>query len=238
VRLFIQPARRLLKGNTMFRTIAALLAAAAAIAAGSPSGTDRAVVAPSTYEVQINGENFLVDGNRQVKLESKTKPGVSYTVAIRVSPTQRVRLGAIQFDYDLPGKVEADRRGENRSARLTHELGFSVLFCDLARSLDPKAQEKALEILAKSVVTPLRDAKVQGLEVGEPHQHTFEGSAARGETIRFRDAKGLEHVNLVYVFAGRTYSATCVVEYLESDSDEVLPLIKRVLDSVRAADRG
>jgi hypothetical protein len=221
----------------MFRSIAAMLAVAAITAVEPPRRAEPAVVPPSTYEVQINGESFLVEANRQVKLESKTKPGVSYTVAIRVAPTQRVRLRTIQFDYDLPAKVEAEIRGENRSARVTHELGFSLLLCDLGRTLDSKAQENALEILAKSVVTTLRDAKVAGLKISEPHQRTFNGSPARGETIRYRDAKGFEHVYLLYVLAGSGHAATCVAEYLDHDSDDVLPLIKRILDSVRPIDR-
>jgi len=214
-----------------------MLAVAAITAVGPPRRAEPVAAAPSTYEVQINGESFLVEANRQVKLESKTKPGVSYTVAIRVAPTQCVRLNTIQFDYDLPAKVETDVRGESRSARVTHELGFSVLLCDLGRTLDSKAQEIALEILAKSVVTTLRDAKVQGLVSGEPHQRKFSGSTARGETIRYRDAKGLEHVYLAYVLAGHDHAATCVAEYLDNDSDDVLPLIKRILDSVRPIDR-
>ena len=219
----------------MFRAIAAMLLATAMTVLELPSRAEQAP--PSTYEVQINGESFLVEANRQVKLESKATPGVSYTVAIRVAPTPRVRLNTIQFDYDLPAKVEMNDRGQDRSARLTHELGFSVLLCDLGRPLDSKAQEKALEILAKSVTTTLHDAKVQGLEISEPHQRQFTGSAARGETIRYRDAKGLAHVYLLYVLAGPAHAATCVAEYVDSDSDDVLPLIKRILDSVGPIDR-
>jgi hypothetical protein len=219
----------------MLRIIAAVLAAATA--ASPPSHAEPAPVPPSTYEVQINGENFLVEANRQVKLESKAKPGVSYTVAIRLAPTQRVRLNTIQFEYDLPAKVKADAGGENRTARLTHELGFSMLFCDLGRPLDPKDQENTLQTLAKSVTTTLREARAEGLEVSKPRQHKFDESSISGETIRYRDAKGLQHVYLVYVLSGPRYAATCIVEYLDNDSDDVLPLVKRILDSVRPIDR-
>jgi hypothetical protein len=219
----------------MFRTIAAAAAALAAV--GLPTLAAPEALTPSTYEVQINGESFRVEANRQVKLESKTKPGVTYTVAVRVAPTQQVRLNTIQFDYDLPAKVETNGPSENRSARLTHELGFSVLLSDVGRSLDAKAEEKALDILAKSVIGTLREAKAAGLEVSAPHQRKFDGSAARGETIRYRDAKGLQHVHLLYVFSGPSYAATCVTEYLDNDGDDVLPLVKRILDSVRPIDR-
>ena len=219
----------------MFRIIAAVLAAAAAT--GPESRAEPSLVPPSTYEVQINGENFLVEANRQVKLESKAKPGVSYTVAIRLAPTQRVRLNTIQFEYDLPAKVKADARGENRTARLTHELGFSMLLCDLGRPLDAKDREKTLQTLAKSVATTLHEGKVEGLEVSEPRQHKLDGSSISGETIRYRDAKGLQHVYLVYVLSGPRYAATCIVEYLDNDGEDVLPLVKRILDSVRPIDR-
>ncbi len=221
----------------MLRIIAAALAAAAATAIGPPGHAEPAPVPPSTYEVQINGENFLVEANRQVKLESKAKPGVSYAVAIRLAPTQRVRLNTIQFEYDLPAKVRADAHGESRTARLTHELGFSMLFCDLGRPLDPKAQQKTLETLAQSVTTTLREAKAEGLEVSEPRQRRLDGSSIRGETIRYRDAKGLQHVYLVYVLSGPRYAATCIVEYLDHDAEDVLPLVKRILDSVGPIDR-
>lgn len=221
----------------MSRVFAAILAVTAVATVAPLPRTEPTALPPSSYEVQINGETFRVEANRQVKLESKTKPGVAYTVAIRLAPTQRVRLNSVDFDYDLPAQVKADARGENRTARLTHELGFSVLLCDLGRSLDSKAQEQTLQTLAKSVSASLREAKVKGLEVSETHQRSFDGLAARGETVRYRDAKGLEHVYLLYVLSGPTCAATCVVEYLEHDSDDVLPLIKRILDSVRPIDR-
>ena len=48
---------------------------------------------------------------------------------------------------------------------------------------------------------------------------------------------GPRHLAWCYVLIGVNYCpATCVAEYLDNDSDEVLPLIKRILDSVRAID--
>ena len=189
---------------------------------------------PVTYEVQINGESFLVEANRVVKVESKEKPGVSYNVAVRVAPTQRVRLNTIQFEYELPAKVEDNGKRENRSARLTHELGFSILLSDLGQPLEPKAQEATLKMLVDSVTAELREEKATGIDVSAPHQRTFDGSAARGVTIRYRDAKDFGHVYLLYVLTGPTFAATCVVEYLDRDSEDVLPLVKKTLDSVRA----
>jgi hypothetical protein len=190
---------------------------------------------PLTYEVQINGETFLVEANRETTLESKTKPGVRYRVALRVSPTQRVRLGGIVFDYDLPAKVELDGKRGGGSVRITHELGFSALLNDLGRTLSRKEQDETLKVLVDSVTATLRETKAEGVNVTEPHERKFAGSAARGVTIRYTDAKGLKHVYLLYVLSGPKHGATCVVEYLENDADDVLPLVRKILDSVAAA---
>jgi hypothetical protein len=217
----------------MLRTVAVLLMAAAVTARGTPGRADP----PTVYEVQINGESFLVEANRQTNLESKEKPGVRYKVAIRVAPTQRVTLKTLQFEYDLPAKVEVDGRGNVYSARLTHELGFSLLIRDLGGPLDSRGQQAALDDLMKSVVSVLRNANAKDTETSEPFQRKFANSSARGFTIRYRDAKGLGHVYLVCILNGPSYTAACVVEFLDNDSDDVLPLIKKTLDSVCPIDR-
>jgi hypothetical protein len=222
----------------MLRSLVILFVITVAVVKGPTALAEQPVaIPPVIYEVQINGESFLVEANRQTRLESKAKPGVRYEVAVRVAPTQHVSLNTVQFDYDLPAKVEIDDRGRSRSARLVHELGFSLLIRDLGRPLDSKGQDEALRELVKSVTAMLREIKAQDIDVTEPHQRTFGSSSARGITVRYRDAKRLDHVYLLYVLTGSTYSATCAVEYLENDSDDALPLIKKTLDSVRAIDR-
>ena len=196
-----------------------------------PAGTPPTL----TYEVQIDGETFRIEGNREVTLDSKTKPGVRYRVAVRIAPTQQVRLGAIQFSYDLPAKVQLDAGGATRSAQISHELGFSVLLNDLGRPLSPQQQDDALKHLVKSVTATLAEMKADNVRVTEPHRRTFAGSAAQGITIRYRDAKGFRHVYLLYVLTGPKHAATCVVEYLENDTEDVLPLVKKMLDSVQPA---
>lgn len=136
---------------------------------------------PVTYEVQINGETFRVEANRVMKVESKKTPGVAYNVAVRVAPIQRVRLNTVQFEYELPAKVEDNGKRENRSARLTHELGFSILFNDLGTPLEPQAVEGTLKLLVDSVTAELREEKAVGIEVSVPRQHKFDGSDAGGD---------------------------------------------------------
>lgn len=190
---------------------------------------------PLTYEVQINGESFFVEGDRVVKLDSKKKPDVHYTVAVRVSPTQRIRLNTVEFDYELPAKViEDSSKRENRSVRLEHELGFSILLTDLGKPNNPKAVEGTLKMLTDSVTAALRDGKARDINTSDPHERTFANASARGAAIRYRDAKNFQHVYLVYVLSGPSFSVSCVAEYVENDGEDVLPLIKKTLDSVRA----
>jgi hypothetical protein len=222
----------------MSRCTIVLLAVTALAAQARPAHPEpSASPPPMVYELQINGESFLVEGNRLTKLTSKQKPGTHYDVAVRIAPTQRVQLTTVEFDYDLPAKVELVGNSERRSARMVHELGFSLLIRDLGRPLDAQRQKEALDGLLKSVTAALREAKVADLDVGDPHERKFDGSSARGITIRYRDAKGFAHVDLLYVLTGPGFAATSVVEFVENDGDDVLPLIKKTLDSIRPITR-
>lgn len=218
----------------MLPTAAGLLIAMALLDGLQARAQTAQAVPASTYEVQINGENFEVEANRVVKLESKEKPGVVYNVAVRVAQTQRVRLGNVQFEYDLPAKVVEDGSRANRSMRLTHELGFSILLTDLGSTLDTKAEEDALKMLVESVTSALQEEKATAVDVSGTHERKFDGSSARGVTVRYRDAKDFGHVCLLYVLTGPTFAVSCVAEYVEDDGDDVLPLVKKTLDSVRA----
>ncbi len=219
----------------MLRTVAIVTLAATLLLQGlaARGGSPGPESPPVTYELQINGESFLVEANRDTTLESKRKPGVRYNVALRVSPTQRMRLNSLLFDYDLPARIEDGIRRAPRSVRIAHELGFSVLLTDLGRPLSQKEQQEALKVLVDSVTATLHDMKAEGVNVADPHERMFNGSSARGTAIRYRDAKGFGHVYLLYVLTGPKHGATCVAEYLENDSEDVLPLIKKTLDSIR-----
>jgi hypothetical protein len=222
--------------NPMLRTAAIRLLITMALTTGPEVWAQSTAAVPaSTYEVQINGESFEIEANRVVKLESKEKPGVSYQVAVRVAPTQRIRLSNAEFEYELPAKVEDDGKRGSRSIRLTHELGFSLLLSDLGPSLEPEAQKETLKMLVESVTSALGEEKAAAIDVSEPHERTFAGSAARGITIRYRDAKDFGHVCLLYVLTDPNFAVSCVVEYLDNDGEDVLPLVKKTLDSVRAS---
>jgi hypothetical protein len=185
---------------------------------------------PATYEIMINGESFLVDADHAARLESKEKPGVSYQVAVRVAPTQRIRMNHLQFTYDLPAKVETDPKKGNW-VQISTELGATMLINDLGGAMTAEGVKEELDLLVKSVSETFGDKK---LNIGKLHSQKFENTPAQGATIRYQDAQDIEHVCLVYIFASPQFTAACVVEYLEPDADDVLPIIKKTLDSIEA----
>jgi len=196
---------------------------------------------PTLYELMINGESFLVESNRLVTLESKRQPGVKYQVALRVAPVQRVRLRSCQFEYALPAKLHepissADGSAPRQSARVTHELGFDLLVNDLGGPLKPGTQAEALRILSESVKAAYQQMSVRELKAAAPHQRRFAHCQAHGVVIHYLDEQGLGHTSLVYVLGDESFAATCVVQYLDKDGDDVLPLIKKTLDSIRPLD--
>ena len=191
-------------------------------------------VPPSIYELIINGESFTVEANLAVKLQSKQKPGTSYQVALRVAPTQRLKLNSVQFQYDWLARVEDDRNPQQRSVRLTHELGYTMLITDLGGPLKPEGRDKTLKILAESVTKTYREMKPAELTVSKAHERKFAGAAGRGVAIRYRDKQELRHTCLVYVLTGPEFAASCIIQYLDDDFEEVKPLILDTLNSFRA----
>jgi hypothetical protein len=211
--------------------IAAVAASAVPAIAQRPSGDS-----PVLYELMINGESFTVEGNRLVKLQSKEKPGASYEVALRVAPTQRMKLGSVQFEYDWLCKVERTGGREQRSVRLTHERGFNMLVTDLGDTpLEAEARDEALKILVESATESLKEPAVTKLDVGKPQDKKFEGAGARGVVIRCHDGQDLGRTSLVYVLVGAKFTVSCIVQYLDNDAADVVPVIRRTLDSFRPA---
>lgn len=197
-----------------------------------PEGeSDQSVV----YELLINGESFLIEGNRVVKLRSEQNPDTEYEVAIRVAPTQRYRMPSLVFAYERPASIERDTEGGHNVVRLVHELGYTMLIHDLGGTLDEPAQKQALNILAESVAASFTEMEGRDVQVGKPHSRKFGENTGLGTMIRYRDAQDLGHTSLVYVLAGKDFSATCVIQYLDRDQDDVLPLVRKTLDSFQAA---
>lgn len=192
-------------------------------------------VAPALYDVLINGETFSVEAGRVVKLTSQKQPGVTYEVAIRVAPTQRLRVGPMQIEYDRSAKIEPIGTPQQPGVKVSHDLGFTLLLTHLGDRRDAKDQEQILTLLADSVTETYKELKAKQLDVGKPQERKFAHTTARGLTIRYRDERDYEHVCLVYLVSGDKFTSSCLAQYVAVDADDVVPLIKRMLDSLDAA---
>lgn len=207
------------------------------LAISLPAGAEDALPGlPTTYELMINGEDFVVEANRAVKLRSKTRPGVTYDIAIRVSPVQKMRLNSLRFEYGLRTRVEDNRQAQRRSAKLTHELGFTMLVTDLGEPLEAGSRDTGLQMLTESVVKSYRQrgVKDQEIEVTRLKDLQLKGAEGRGVQIRHKDGDGVEHVTLVYLLVGKTFTGSYIAQYLQADSETALPIIKQTLDSIEA----
>ena len=214
-------------------TLLVLLSAVAASqcpAAENPGSGDP----PMTYELMINGESFLVEADRQVKLESQEKPGVTYEIALRIALEQRVSLNTFRFEYDWPAKVDLDRRKAHPTARIQHELGFTMLITDLGQALDDESQARALKLLQESTLEGYQKAGMEQITVAEFPGREFGGSVGRGVMIRYLDGQRLGHTCLIYLMTGSTFTGYCVIEYFDADEANVIPRAKKTLDSIRA----
>ncbi len=189
---------------------------------------------PSTYELMINGESFLVELDRPAKLRSKDKPEVQYDVALRVAMKQRVTLNSVRFTYDWPARLADDQRPGRRQVRLRHELGYTMLLTDLGRPLLPEAEEATFKLLKDSVVQSLRESGMVELTEAGPAALRSAGAKVRGASLHYRDRQGFEQTCLVYLLAGPTFSCTCVVQYFDSDAESVKPRIQSTLESLEA----
>jgi len=195
-------------------------------------GGARVEAEPTIYELMINGESFLVEGNRAKKLESKQKPGVVYNVALRIAPTQRHKMGQVQFEYHWLCKVTDDRKKPHHSVRLRHELGFSMLITELGGALEPKVRDEVLKVQVDSVAEGLAELKVKDMKIGEPFSNKSQNNSRQGVVIHYNDEEGVAHTCVVCVLVGSDFTVSSVVEYLDENSKDVIPLVKRTLDSL------
>lgn len=201
-------------------------------AEGPAAGPTQAT--PTTYELMINGESFLLEANRLVKLQSKLHPNLTYEVAIRVSPVQYLRLNQIRLTYDLRTKVEDNRQAERRSVRLSHPQGCYMLITEIEGPLAQTDRDKALQMLTESVVQSYQQRQISDgkMELTRLENTQFSAVEARGVQIRYQDAQGIRHRSLIYLLVGKTFTCSCIIEYLDADEAQVLPIIKRTLDSI------
>jgi len=216
--------------STVFLSLVLAIASVLSSAAQTPgSGSP-----PLAYELVINGETFRVEANRQVKLESQEKPGVTYDVALRIAIEQSVRLNTFRFEYDWPARVDDDRGRLQRTARIRHELGYSMQITDLGYPLKADSEEEAFGRIRDSTLKRFQDAGMNKIAVSEYKSREFAGSLGRGAMIRYRDPQGANRTCLVYLMTGPTFAGYSTIEYLDADQDDVLPRARKTLDSIRA----
>ncbi len=184
------------------------------------------------YEIMINGESFLIRTNRAQKLESKLNPGVTYNVALRIAPTQQHKMNQVRFDYDWLCEIVDNRKPRQRTVRMTHELGFTMLITELGGVMEPETQAEVLKAQSTSVVEALGEMKVKELKVGKPLSSKSEGNNTQRVVIRYNDEEGDAHTCVVCVLVKSDFAVSIVVEYLDAGSKDVLPLIKKTLGSL------
>lgn len=217
----------------MIRSAAICLAVTASGLLGDTPDAEPPPSIPRQYELQINGESFLVEADRQTRLRSKEKPGLTYDVALRIAVQQPLELNTLRLVYDWPAQVEDDRGREQRTVKVHHKLGYTFLLTDLGQPLESKAREQALEILTQSVAQGLKQSGMQRIEPSKPYPSEFAGLKTRGVTIRYQDQEDFRQTCLVYLLVGETFTGSCVVQYFDNDRETVLPRIKAMLDSIR-----
>ena len=219
----------------MFAPAALVVSLALAQASAAPEPAEQ-TLPPRTYELMIDGESFLIDLDRQSKLQSKEKPGTAYQVAVRISPQQRIELNSLRFQYDWPATVSDDHGRPARSVRVRSEAGYTILLTDMGNTVE--AREEALKILIESATESIRDSGGTAIVAGKPHDRKFAGCEAKGTTLRYKDRQDFEQTCVVYLLTAPNFAASCVVQYFEKDAETVLPRLKAVLDSVQALRAG
>ena len=114
-------------------------------AVGGTAFADQAAIAPTTYEVLINGESFRVEADRATTVQSARQPGTKYKLVVRIAQTQVLRLNKVRLEYDMPASVTDNRSHRQRTVEIKHQLGFSILLTDLGGPLEAAAVDKALQ---------------------------------------------------------------------------------------------
>ena len=192
---------------------------------------------PTRYEISINGENFMLESDRIVKLNSVDKPGTSYEVGIRVAQFQPWQLKTSRFNYHNGFTPSEEPQAVGRSVSLKHELGFVMVVSDLGGPLPEENQDKTLQLLTNSMHKTLDAGKVARLEVGKAAVRNLGSTTVRGITIRYDDRDGVGRSSLVYLVTGARFSCSVIVQCLDADRENVLPLVTTTLESFEAVEK-
>jgi hypothetical protein len=213
---------------------AVVLAFGSRLSSGQPRPDDP----PVTYEVQIDGESFQVEGGqRPIKVESKLKKGNHYTLAVRVAMTQPLRLNTVQLEYGMWAKVIDNKRKDLRVAQIVHELGFSLEITDLGQALNAKQQDELLKTVAENAVKRFTDRKAVDLKRTELNAMKIGPSGCKRLRINYTDAEGVARTCMIFVLSGEKYTVTAVAEFRDLDGDDVKPWVMSALESIQPLGR-
>ncbi len=190
---------------------------------------------PVTYEVQIDGESFQVEGSqRPIKVESKLKKGTTYTLAVRVAMTQALRLNSVQMEYGMWAKVVDNKDKDLRVVQIIHDLGFSLAITDLGRALDVKHQDDLLKTLADDAEKRFTNRKATDLTRTEPTKAQKFGAAERKWLkISYKDSEGVARSCMIFVITGEKFTVSAVAEFRDLDKDDVGSWVMNALGSIR-----
>ncbi len=192
------------------------------------------IVPPNTYEVQIDGESFLVDGNQPpVKVKSGLKKGTTYALAVRMAMTQKLRLNSVQLEYGMVATAYDNQGRDLRVARIVHDLGFSMEIRDFGQELGDKHEDELLKTLADDAVKRLKDNKAGAVTQSKTNTKKFGVSNGKWSKIGYTDAKGVARSCIIFVLSGEKYTVSAVAEYQDQYLEDVGPWMGNILASIR-----
>ena len=189
---------------------------------------------PVTYEVQIDGESFQVEsGQPPVKVESKLKKGTSYTLGVRVSLTQVLRLNSVRMEYGMWSTIYDDNGKDIRVVTIVKDPGITLRITDIGHLLAAKPADKLLDTLVADAVKDYAKQKATGVSKKGPIAMTFGQSSGKGTKINYTDAADAAHSAMFFVLSGEKYTVAAEVEYRDQNSEDAVPWMRSALGSIR-----
>jgi hypothetical protein len=188
---------------------------------------------PATYEVQIDGESFQVEsGQPPVKVESKLKKGTTYTLGVRVSLTQVLRLNSVRMEYGMWSKVNDDKGNDFRVATIVKDPGITLRVYDVGHHLDAQPADKWLDTLVADAEKDYVKQKAKVVSKKGPIAMKFGQSSGKGSKINYTDEAGAAHTEMFFVLSGEKYTIAAQLEFRDLYSEEAMPWMRSALGSI------
>ena len=180
---------------------------------------------PATYEVQVDGESFQVEANqRPIKVESQVKKGTIYSLAVRVSMTQILRLNSVQLEYGMWAKAYDDKGKEVRIVQIVNDLGFTLRVTDVGHILDDAHADKLMETLIREAGKKYKGRKATDLKKAAPVVRKLGVSSGKSTTITYKDENGrAAHTTIIFVLSGEKYTVAAEAEFRDQDLEDGMP---------------